>query len=197
MRYGILGGTFDPPHIGHTAVAEAAIKHLQLDDVVFIPAARNPLKRSRATAAAHRLEMTKLAVLGHDRFLVSDIEISRGGRSFTIDTVEELLLTRPGQIWVLLGADALGQLPSWRSPERLVKLCRIGAVVRPPLDIDRVVRTLPPDLREAVDIVPMPENKISSSDIRQTIALGRSAERWLDPKVWEYISERGLYQEEE
>jgi len=140
--------------------------------------------------------MTGLAIENQPRFAVTDIEISRGGRSFTIDTIEELQMTRPGEIWIILGTDSLSQILQWRSPERLIRMCRIGVVVRPGSDLSRVMSTLPEDFRDVIDEIPMKETKVSSTMIRDLIARGESPERWLDAKVWEYICESGLYKEE-
>ncbi len=195
MRYGVFGGTFDPPHAGHIAVAHAALEHLQLEQVVFVPAARNPLKRFRSAPPRDRLAMTKIALENEPLFAVSDIEISRGGRSFTIDTIQEFQMTRPGDIWVILGLDSLSQIMSWRSPEKLIRLCRIGVVVRPGFELSRVLSTLPEDFRDVIDPIPMREHKVSSTMIRDLVERGESPERWLNPKVWEYICESELYKE--
>lgn len=196
MRYGVLGGTFDPPHNGHIAIAQAAMEHLNLDEVIFIPANRNPLKRTRSASPDDRMAMTQLAIQDFPRFAVSDIEVSRGGRSFTVDTVEELQMTKPGQIWILMGADALSSLPEWRTPEKLLKLARIGVVVRPPHDLKRIISTLPEQYQDFIDEIPMRQSKISSSEVREMVEFNQSPEMWLDPRVWEYIKQRELYEKE-
>lgn len=194
MRYGIFGGTFDPPHNGHIAVAHAVKEQLRLESVMFIPNNRNPLKRKQSLATPQqRLEMVNLAVTGEEGLWVSDIEVSRPGRSFTVDTLDELVLVQPGERWLILGSDALKGIMEWKSPERIVRMCRIAVVHRPGSDIDKVIGMLPEWMQESIDKIEMKPNRASSTLVREEILRGESPEIWLNPKVWEYISERGLY----
>src|SRR3954471_14443433 len=107
MRIGILGGTFDPPHSAHLALAHKALDELRLDEVMFLPVNRNPLKKIKMSPAKDRLEMVKLAIRDEPNFSVSDIEIARGGPSYAIDTMNELTYARPAEYWFILGSDAL------------------------------------------------------------------------------------------
>lgn len=197
MRYGVLGGSFDPPHLGHFAFAQAALERLHLDEVIFVPASRNPLKPRGEATPEERLEMTKLMVQGHEMMSVSDVEISRGGPSYMVDTLAELTTVLPGQAWLLLGADALAHFPEWKRPERIVKIVRLGIVGRPPDEAERAIARLPEQFSEWCDAIPMKPNTISSTKIRETIERGYSAEMWLDPKVWDYVCERGIYKTQE
>ena len=138
-RIGILGGSFDPVHVGHLAIAEQAVKAARLDRVVFVPAADSPFKIGQMTApASERLHLLALAVCGDPRFEVSDVEIRRGGVSYSIDTVERLVRDGPdGARWFfIIGADNLSELHRWHRAAELVKLCsflsfgRDSAVVR-------------------------------------------------------------------
>ena len=195
MKYGILGGTFDPPHNGHLALGRAAMEQLGLDEVMFVPVNRNPLKTRKVTKATVRLEMVELAIQDEPGFTVSDIEISRGGSSYSVDTLEELHMVLPGSYWFVVGADALQSLDSWKDPEKLLSLCRIAAVAREGLSPESVISSVNADYSRRIDIVTMPEIPVSSSQIRTDIYRRMPVERWLKPAVWEYIKKVGLYRE--
>ncbi len=194
MRIGILGGTFDPPHAGHLALAEAAQRELSLDEVLFLPANRNPLKSDRRqTRARHRLEMVRLAIEGREGFSVSDIEIARGGLSFAVDSLKALRQARPAEYWFLLGADGLRTLPTWKRPDKLLKLCRLGVAIRPPETVEEALSRVPPAFRERVDPIPMKPVRMSSTEIREWIEDGRLPPHSVPAKVLQYIRENGLY----
>jgi nicotinate-nucleotide adenylyltransferase len=195
MRVGILGGTFDPPHNGHLAMAKAAIAQLQLDDFMFLPANRNPLKtRDQSAPAKTRLEMTRLAVQNDAAFAVSDIDITRGGPSYAVDTLAELQMVRPADYWLIMGADTLKGLPMWKNPERLVKLCRIGVITRPPLKLPSVLMQLPETIRAAVDQIAMDAVPISSSEIRHLVSERHDVSTMVPRAVLSYIQGNRLYQ---
>ncbi len=196
MKYAILGGSFDPPHVGHLAIAHAVRDHLGLDEVIFVPANRNPLKNRSKASAQDRFAMVQLMLKGEEGLSLSDAETSRPGRSFTVDTIEEFAFAKPGEIWLVLGTDTLGGILEWKKPEKLVKLCRLAVAARPGAEIDKIMAPLPDWIKERVDIVPMKANRASSTLVREEIYKGVSPEMWLDPQVWEYISERGLYRKE-
>jgi nicotinate-nucleotide adenylyltransferase len=198
MRIGILGGTFDPPHIGHLAVATAAIEHLELDEVIFMPTFRNPIKgRKVSTSPKDRLAMVEALVRSSDdpHLALSDLEITRGGPSYTVDTMTELQMARPADYWFLMGADSLKSLPDWKQPNRLIRLCRIGVVVRPPSTEAEVKARIPADLREAVDIIQMRPVDISSTEIRDRLVRRQNVSSWVPVEVLRYISTQKLYQE--
>ena len=132
-RIGILGGTFNPIHFGHLLIAQDAMEQLRLDRVKFIPSAQPPHKRYEGNAtAAQRLAMIRLAVRGNPRFEVDDIEIRRGGTSYTVDTLAELRRRHPSaRFWFIIGADSLRELHRWREVERLVRMCAFVTVARP------------------------------------------------------------------
>ncbi|MCB0826721.1 MAG: nicotinate-nucleotide adenylyltransferase [Armatimonadetes bacterium] len=197
MKYGILGGSFDPPHLGHIEIARAAREHLELDEVIIIPNNRNPIKSRPMATAQQRMEMVKIAIDGEPGVALSDIEISRPGRSFAVDTLEELTMAMPGDYWFLMGADSLHTLPEWKEPDKLLKFCRIGVVERPGSDLDKEIGILPPHWRESIDRIPMSLKRGSSTQIRKMIADGESPEMWLDPDVYAYIQENNLYQPNE
>lgn len=195
MRIGVLGGTFDPPHRGHLQLALSAADQLELDEVIFMPANRNPMKRREdgGASAKQRLEMVRLLVDHDPRFSVSDLEQTRGGASYTYDTFFELQMVRPADYWFILGADSLRSLPEWKSPEKLIKLTRLAVAVRPPLTPHDAITRIPEDYRAAVDVVQMPAMAISSSDIRERFRRGHSAGDTLLPEVLDYIRRNGLY----
>jgi len=195
MRIGILGGTFDPIHNGHLALAEAAQATLSLDEVLFVPANRNPLKKDRRQASARdRLEMVRLALAGQPGFAVSDIEIRRGGPSYAIETVWELQQVHPGEYWFLLGADAVRDIESWKQPERLLRLCRLGVAIRLPETVEDVLSRLKPEVREKVDPIELAPVEISATEIRERIAMKERVNAWLPAAVLQYIRENRLYE---
>ena len=139
--------------------------------------------------------MLEAALSDEPGFSLSDIETSRGGPSYAIDTIEELKMVRPGEYWFLLGCDALKGIQEWKEPEKLISLCRLGVVSRDGLDMQEVLRSLPRDFSFVVDIISMPNVVVSSSKIREDVMRGAPVEHWLKPAVWEYIKKVGLYKE--
>jgi nicotinate-nucleotide adenylyltransferase len=194
MRIGVFGGTFDPPHVGHLALARAAKVQLELDEVLVIPAFRNPTKATKSVASPkQRLEMVRLMIEGEPGFATSDMELTRGGASYTVETLSELQMVRPGDYWFLMGADALRGLTEWRSPERLARLCRLAVAMRLPMTEPEVRAKTPPAFQEVVDIVRMDPQEISSTDVRNRMSTGRPVKQLLHPAVMAYIREQKLY----
>ena len=195
MRIGILGGSFDPPHRGHLRMAKAAQTALSLDEVIFLPAARNPLKPRRTNATANdRLEMVRLLIAGEPSFSVSDMELTRGGVSYTVDTLGELHMVRPAEYWFLIGADGLKNFDEWKNPQRILRLCRIGVAVRPPLQSsDDVAARLPVDFRDKMDVVPMVADPTSSTDVRLALREGKGLTDIVPANVLQYIRRQKLY----
>lgn len=196
MRIGIFGGTFDPPHNGHLAIARAAMKELALDEILFVPAARNPLKdRGPRASGDDRLTMLSLLVAGEPGMGVIDLELQRGGASYTVDTLNDLQVAQPADYWFLLGADALKGLSEWKQPAKLLKICRLGVIVRPSMtDSDAAMRVAAP-YRDRVDVVRMTPVDISSTEIRNRIARGQTIAPYVPMAVLAYIEEKGLYQD--
>ncbi len=194
MRIGILGGTFDPPHKGHLDFGKAAIEVLGLDELLFLPANRNPLKKLRATPAAQRLAMVEQMISGERKMSASDIEISRGGPSYMVETLMELQMVKPGDYWLLLGADALKSFGQWKNPGKVLKLCRLGVALRPPTTETDIRARLTEDVKEKLDMVPMKPVDISATEIRDRIAKGSGlVAPFLEPGVLQYIKKNGLY----
>jgi nicotinate-nucleotide adenylyltransferase len=200
MRLGLLGGSFDPVHYGHLLLAECCREQCRLDAVWFVPAAVPPHKQNHTlSAAVDRIEMLKLAVGGQEAFTVYTGEIDRGGVSYTVETLEQLHEELPdSEMFFLMGADSLADLPNWREPERICALA-IPAVVRragAPEPDDSVLSRLMPPERLAVarqHRVEMPTIDFSSSDLRRRVAAGLSI-RYRTPRAVEkYIEAHRLY----
>lgn len=193
MKYGILGGTFDPPHLGHLYLAKEAMRTLALDEVLWIPANRNPLKHTKQSPAIERLRMARLAIDGEEGMAVSDIEFSRGGDSYLVDTLEELKLVLPGDYWFIVGMDALATFGQWKKPERILQLCRLAVFVRPGTDKTTTLERLGEDIRESIDLVEASPKAISSSNIRDMVRKGEDFSHLVAPSVYEYITQKGIY----
>ena len=196
LRIGVLGGSFDPIHYGHLAIAEYARVALQLDQVVFVPAARQPLKHGRHDAEpAQRFEMARLACAANTSFEVSPIEIERLGPSYSVATLENLHKANPSEYYFILGADAASDLGHWYAAERIIELARIVVVGRPGVapNHEQLIVTFPP-LAERMLLLEGPHLGISSTLLRQRVAAGQSI-RYLTPDaVIEYIMQYQLYQ---
>jgi nicotinate-nucleotide adenylyltransferase len=196
-RTGILGGTFDPIHYGHLAIAEQARVALQLDRVLFIPAARQPLKtHGHRTTPLDRLAMARLACESNAAFEVSTIEIDRPGLSYTATTLEALYAAGIEGLHFILGADALADLPRWHAAARVVELARIVAVGRPGVrpELATLERALP-GLGKHLTLIEGPRLEISSTELRRRVA-AQLPIRYLTPDpVVEYIAKHQLYRQ--
>ena len=142
MRLGILGGTFDPVHVGHLILAEEALSRLALDQLLFIPAGQPWLKAGQALSPAeHRLKMVGLAIASNPKLAVSRIEVDRSGPTYTVDTLEQLKqdLGEDVQLFFILGLDALEQFHRWEQPERIIELCQLAISSRPGFQNSRIL----------------------------------------------------------
>jgi len=194
LKIGVFGGTFDPPHLGHLSLAEAAKEQLGLDEVLFLPASRNPLKSRRAIAEGHhRLGMVRTLINGVDGMAASDMELTRGGVSYSVVTLGELKMVQPADYWFIMGADSLKSIQDWRNVPRLAKLCRLAIAIRPPLTEEDVRIRIPADFKEKWDLVHMPATDISSTEIRDRLARKRPVVGLLSPGVTQYIQQHKLY----
>jgi len=196
VNIGVLGGTFDPIHIGHLVVAEEARIKLGLSEVLFVPAGQPWLKQDHSiTPAAHRMEMVRRAIADNPYFKLGTLEVDRPGPSYTVDTLTLLQdqLTGEASLFFILGRDTLAELPLWKEPRKVVQLCRL---VVPPRLGSRDLRHLEqaiPGLLERVIQLDMPVIGISSSEIRQRIARGLPIRYLVPPEVEKYIAEHRLY----
>jgi nicotinate-nucleotide adenylyltransferase len=195
MRLGLFGGTFDPIHLGHLIMAEQCRESCALDRVWFVVAGAPPHKLGGRTAVTHRLEMVRIAVAGHPAFAVSEIEASRPGPHYSVETLESVHRDSPDDdLFFLIGADSLADLPSWREPARIAQLATIVVVNRPGIE-EADPSNLPdlgPGSRRLVSVT-IPQIGIASTDLRRRLAEGRSI-RYLVPRgVEAYIEAQGLY----
>lgn len=196
VRLGIMGGTFDPIHVGHLACAEWARDRLKLDRVLFVPAGQPVFKKDRAvTPSAHRLAMCRLAVASNPAFGVSAIELERGGDTYTVDTLRELRAACSDDVELVFitGADAAATLPSWRESAELARLARFAAVTRPGFELDAAQRELLAQAGFRMSYVDAAPLDISSSDLRRRLAAGESARYLVPDEVLNYIEANGLY----
>jgi nicotinate-nucleotide adenylyltransferase len=198
MNIGVMGGTFDPIHIGHLIVAEAVRARLNLAEILFVPAGQPWLKvDSPISPAEHRVEMVRLALADKPYFKLSTMEIERAGPTYTVDTIAELKaqLGAEDELFFILGWDNLAELPRWRQPSRLIQMCRLVAVPRPgsPRPDLKALEAIIPGLSQRVALMDKPEIDISASAIRNRVAQGLSIHHLVPEPVGRYIKEHKLY----
>ena len=195
-RIGILGGTFNPIHVGHLLIAQDALEQGELDCVRFIPTALPPHKHADHLAtAAQRLAMVRLAIRGDDRFALDDLEIKRGGKSYSVDTLTELRRREPeAQFYFIIGGDSLAELHTWKNVARLVELCSFIVVTRPGfksvanMKLGAAVRR-----KLRLQFVAGHLCEVASRDIRSRVARGQSVRYLVPENVFRYIQLRKLY----
>lgn len=196
MDIGVLGGTFDPIHNGHLAMAEEVRVRLRLMEILFVPAGHPWLKLDCPVAPAeHRVEMVRLSLEGKPYFKLSTIEVERPGPSYTVDTIAGLKSQRNDELFFIMGWDSLAQLPQWKEPSRLISLCRLVAVPRPgiPLPDVNVLEVAIPGLSGRVIVLHRPRIDISATVIRERVAVGLSIHDLVPEAVERYIQEHRLY----
>ena len=183
-RVGVFGGTFDPVHVGHLAIALAAVESIPLDRVLFVPARRSPLKdRDPLASVADRVAMLEAAIANEPRFALSRVELEREGVSYTVDTLEAL--RAEGELFLILGSDALADLARWRAPDRIRDLATILVAARPGAP--------EPDPKHRAHAFDAPRLDISSRELRARAARGLSLRYLVPDAVWEQIKKRELY----
>lgn len=195
-RIGLFGGTFDPPHLGHLALAEQARDRLRLDEVRFIPAGQPPHKRgARISSAARRVAMARLAVRGNPAFTVSTLETGRGGPSFTIETLRAVAREAPrARLFLLMGADSLDDFATWRDPGAILRLATLVVADRPGGAKRRTRRPRVAGMRRARIVhLDNPELAISSSQVRARVRAGRSVRYLVPDAVSAYLARHRLY----
>lgn len=191
MKICLFGGTFDPPHIGHLLVAQTVCEAEGFDKVVFIPANKSPSKKV-FTAKENRVDMLELAVEGNPNFEISDLEIRRGGISYTIDTLrayKEQISKKDDELFYLIGSDSLLDLKNWREPKEIINECQVLVAIRPgfrPSDI-------PSWLIHGIQFANIPRFEISSSNIRKRWVENKTIRYMVTLPVWEYINQHNLY----
>ena len=195
MRLGLFGGTFDPIHLGHLILAEQCREACRLDRVWFVVAGAPPHKRGDRTPVAHRLEMARIATAGHPAFEVSDLETRRPGPHYSVETLESVHRERPDdELFFLIGADSLVDLPAWREPEGIARLATIVVVNRPGIEVADPGRMpdFGPGTRPLLSVT-IPSIGIASHDLRRRLAEGRSVRFMVPRGVEAYIEAQGLY----
>lgn len=191
LKIGIFGGTFNPPHIAHSIVADNVREQLMLDRILFIPSGNPPLKES--ISYIHRLAMTKLAFGNDENFEVSDIEIRNPmEKSYTVNTLiglKKFYNKEKAELNLIIGLDNLIDFPKWKNPEKLFELANVIVMNRPGYSMENTVN----DYRAKAKFISIPELDISSSEIRKKISLGMSVKYLLSREVLDYIAENNLY----
>ncbi len=194
-RIGLLGGSFNPVHLGHLIMAENARDQLDLDQVVFVPAGSPPHKQGQHLASVEdRVAMVRLAIAGHDAFVVSDLDIDHREPSFTWRLLERFHDRHSAaDLWFIMGGDSLHDFPTWSRPERIIELARLAVIERPGFrngdgDLEAVS-----GLRDRVDLVETPLCSISSTDVRMRVEAQATIRYLVPDAVRAYIRSRGLY----
>ena len=192
QRVGIMGGTFDPIHHGHLVAASEVASLFRLDEVIFVPTGEPWQKTDRRVSPAeHRYLMTVIATASNPRFWVSRVDIDRDGPTYTIDTIRDIAAQRPGaELFFITGADALGQILSWKDPEETLELARFVGVTRPGYELSDA--HLPTD---SVTLLDVPAMAISSSGCRERVAAGRPVWYLVPDGVVQYINKHRLYRQ--
>jgi len=212
MKTGILGGTFNPIHRAHLSIAEEVLEACNLDRILFIPAATPPHKDVAGEVEFHhRLAMVEAAIAGHPHFQVSDLEIQRSGKSYSVDTLEILRRQDPGgELFFIIGLDSYRDISSWKDFARIFSLCHVVVTTRPGVDVGEPLAPLPVAIHKEFCYADKPgemQHKsgnrliflketcldISSTQIRKMLAEGQSVQHLVPGEVIDYIKEKGLY----
>ena len=201
-RIGIMGGSFDPVHIGHLIMAQDAVERLKLSELIFIPAAIPPHKQDvQRIDAEHRFNMLQLAVKSSPHFSVSNIEIQRGGVSYTVDTLKTLRNLYPDiTLLLIVGSDTLVELHTWHKIHEILSLCEVATFLRPGEDLLDKIKgkiQLPQNKKDQLfkNIMNVHRIEVSSSEIRMRLEKGLSIRHLVPPEVETYIYKQGLYQD--
>ena len=191
MTLGLFGGSFNPPHVGHLALAEACAEAAGLDQVLWTPTPDPPHKGvAGLVAPEHRLAMTRLAIAGNARFAVTDMEFRRPGPHYTVDTLRALRAEHPDAALALVGGgDSLAGFASWREPEAILRLARLVVYRRPGSDLAGVAT----DILARTTVVDGPALDLSASELRTRIAAGQSVRYLVPDAVLAYLAEHSLY----
>ncbi len=191
-----MGGTFDPIHHAHLLIAEEIRRRFELPRVIFMPSGKPPHKTdAEITSAEDRYVMVQLATADNQHFYVSRMEIEREGPSYTIDTIRTLRsrMGEGAEVYFVTGADAILEILTWHEPDAIIEEARVVAVPRPGFDLRELKETLGPRRASKVTVIDAPPADISSTNIRERVAIGTSIRYLVPPPVIDYIRKRGLY----
>lgn len=196
-RIGIIGGTFNPIHMGHLMIAEMAQEAFDLNRVIFVPAKLPPHKSMDVLDATYRYEMTKAAVLDNPNFTISDVEMKREGPSYTIDTIKYFmdLYGTSREYYFIAGTDTIHELPTWHYIDELLDICHFIGAVRPDgsKDIQGVIDQFG-EKGKKIHLLEVPEMKLSATDLRDRLRSGKSTRYMIPKSVYQYIMQKGIYQ---
>ena len=195
-RIGILGGTFNPVHLGHLMIAEMASEAFGLNRVIFVPAKEPPHKETDVIDAKYRLEMVRAAVLDNPNFVVADVEMQREGKSYTIDTLRYFhdVYGPTTEFFFIAGTDTIQNLPTWKYIEELLDMCEFIGAIRPGAtdDIGESIEWFG-QRGSRIHILEVPEMKLSATDLRHRLRHGLSTRYMLPRSVYQYIKEHKIY----
>lgn len=196
-RVGIMGGTFDPIHLGHLVVANEVLNIYNLDKIIFVPAGNPPHKIGMRASSWDRYFMTNLATMSNNKFTVSDLEVKSSDKSYTLNTLKEFHILYPEtEFYFITGTDAVIDIPNWHEPRELLKLCKFIAVSRPGISKENAefkIDEIRNSLNAHIEILQVPMLQISSTDIRDRFKRGVSAKYLLPESVEQYILKNNLY----
>lgn len=192
---GIIGGTFDPIHIGHMTTAECALNQLGLEKVIFVPSAQPPHKLDRVISPVEkRYEMTLLATVDNPGFLVSDVEMKRPGSSYTIDTIKHFKESYPDyDIYFITGSDTIVEIHTWKSPEKLMGMTNFLTAKRPGYNYDDLESSFYEKYNDRIKFLDMPSIGISATEIRERVKADKTIKYQVHPSVEAYIKKYNLY----
>ena len=193
MKICLFGGTFDPPHIGHLLIAQTICEEEQFEKIIFIPSLNPPHKTKRIISPVNlRVEMLKSAIESNPHFEISEIEIQRGGTSFTIDTIQsykkEFNIAR-NEIYFLMGSDSLGEFHTWKDPQNILKECHVIVALRPGFKPS----SIPNWILHNIQFANIPQFEVSSSTIRNRWKKNKTIRYMVTQPVWEFINSHNLF----
>ena len=190
MKICLFGGTFNPPHIGHLLIAQTVCEEENFDKIIFIPANKPPHKKNNIASVQHRLAMLKIAISGNPKFSISDVEIMRGGISYSIDTIKTIKKENNDyDLYYLIGSDSLLEFSNWRGPKEILNNCKVLVAIRPgfrPSDI-------PSWILHRIQFANVPRFQISSTNIRNRWKENKTIRYMVTLPVWDYINKHNLY----